>query len=106
MKKKLGDFLREVRGERSLGQIAQKSGIDKGYLSKVERNERKPKPDMIDSLAKAYGVSFGELMELSGYNADLQGIYLSFAKQAQDEGLDPDDIAMIIEEVKRLKCEK
>lgn len=63
----IGEFLRAARGEKTLGQIAMASGIDKGYLSKIERNERRPKPDMLAKLAQAYGVSYDELMVAGGY---------------------------------------
>ena len=63
----LADILKKARGEMTLGQIAQKSGIDKGYLSKVERNERKPKPDMLEKLARAYAVDYHTLMVACGY---------------------------------------
>ena len=63
----LGEYLREFRGEKTIGQIAQKSGIDKGYLSKIERSERHPKPDMIAQLAEAYGADYDTLMEICGY---------------------------------------
>lgn len=60
----LGDFLRSARGDRSLGQIANESGIDKGYLSRVERGERMPKADKIRSLAEAYGVDIDTLVRV------------------------------------------
>lgn len=63
----LGEYLKQIRGEKTIGQIAQKSGIDKGYLSKIERNERHPKPEMIAQLADAYGSDYDTLMEICGY---------------------------------------
>jgi transcriptional regulator with XRE-family HTH domain len=63
----LGEYLRNIRGEKTIGQIAQISGIDKGYLSKIERNERHPKPEMIAQLAEAYGTDYSTLMEICGY---------------------------------------
>ena len=35
--------------------------------------------------------------------SDLKGIYLSYAKEAQDSGIDPDDIRIAIDTIKRLR---
>ncbi len=66
----LGEYLRQTRGEKTLGQISNISGIDKGYLSKIERNERNPKPDMLENLARAYGVEYNTLLEICGYKEE------------------------------------
>lgn len=66
----LGQYLKDIRGERSIGQIAMKSDIDKGYLSKIERDERKPKPEMLKNLADAYGADYQELLKLNGQVPD------------------------------------
>ena len=50
----LGEYLKIARGDRTLGQLSATSGIDKGYLSKIERDERKPKPEMLGKIAEAY----------------------------------------------------
>ena len=63
----LGEYLKKIRGDKTIGQISNKSGIDKGYLSKIERNERRPKPDMIEQLSKAYGADYHEMMNICGY---------------------------------------
>ena len=38
--------------------------------------------------------------------SDLKGIYLSYAQEAQDSGIDPDDIRLAIDTIKRLRGEK
>ncbi len=37
---------------------------------------------------------------------DIKGIYLSYAKEAQDSGIDPDDIRLALDTIKRLRGEK
>ena len=62
-----GEYLREVRGNRSLQQLAQIAHIDKGYLSKIELDLRLPKIEMMEGLARAYGVDYAELLERRGF---------------------------------------
>jgi len=64
----LGTYLKNARGEKTLGQISAISGIDKGYLSKIERDMRKPKPETLRKLATAYDVDFKELVAVSGFD--------------------------------------
>jgi len=59
--------LRESRGY-SLRQLAIKSGVSFGQISKIESGVRGiPKPETIEKLAKGLGVSYDYLMELAGY---------------------------------------
>jgi len=58
----LGAYLKNARGDKTIGQISAISGIDKGYLSKIERDIRNPKPGMLVKLASAYGVKFNDLI--------------------------------------------
>lgn len=65
----LGEFLKRARREsdKSLGQIALSSGIDKGYLSKVENGTRDPKPDTLRKIAEAYRVDYDVLVRLCAH---------------------------------------
>ena len=67
----LGAYLKNARGDKTLGQISAISGIDKGYLSKIERDMRNPKPGMLMKLASAYGVDFNDLI-LKSDNIDVE----------------------------------
>ena len=88
----IGNYLKEIRAEKTLGQISAISGIDKGYLSKIERGERKPKIEMLEKLALAYEVEVYTLMKLAGYYIGIDMTYLNFAKQAQDIGVSIEDM--------------
>ena len=52
----IGAFLAEARGSTPLSTVAQRCGLDKGYLSRVERGERRPKLESMQKLAEGYGV--------------------------------------------------
>lgn len=68
----LGDFLRNLRGKKSLREIAKLTGLSHTYIRDVEngfsRNNVpfKPKPETLYKLAKAYNYDFLDLMKLSG----------------------------------------
>lgn len=67
----IGDYLKNARGDKTLGQIALMAKLDKGYLSKVERGVLIPKLDKLPIIAKAYNVPFVRLLsELLGINID------------------------------------
>ena len=66
----------------------------------------------IDKIAEHFGVSTDYLLndnideekkDVSDYN--LEGVYLSLAKEAQEQGISPEDIMLAIETVKRIKGE-
>ena len=64
----LGPRLRELRGERSLREVAKQAGVNHGYLSQLERGEvTAPAPAILQRLAKGYGVPFPVLMNWAGY---------------------------------------
>lgn len=52
---------------RSLGQLATKSGLSKGYLSRLARGERSGfRPDTVGPLSQALGIPVEHLIEASG----------------------------------------
>ena len=48
--------LRALRGERSLRQVAEQAGVNRGLLSEIERGLRLPPDAWIPRLERAYGV--------------------------------------------------
>ena len=38
--------------------------------------------------------------------SELKGIYLSYAKEAQESGIDPDDIRLALETIRKLRGDK
>jgi transcriptional regulator with XRE-family HTH domain len=49
--------------ELTLGSLASKSGLDKSYLSKILRNQRRMNIDQLDCLAKVLGLDPAELLK-------------------------------------------
>lgn len=70
----LGDLLRELRGKRSLREIAALTELSHTYISDVEKGYRRgtkkplnPSPDTLKRLAKAYDYPYEELLKAAGY---------------------------------------
>lgn len=111
---KLGDFLRELRGSRSLREIEKHTGISHTYLSTIEKGvdprrkvtqkdvsenlgvsestvrmwelgKNKPSPDVLRKLAHFYQVEYVDLLMRAGY-ITLEDIVL-FMQQEYDRQL-------------------
>ena len=62
---RVGTRLRVLRQERGwrLEDLAERTGLSKAYLSRLESGERQPSLSTLFSIAQAYGVSFSSLFE-------------------------------------------
>ncbi len=62
---RLGKNLKRIRTEKGIsqGDIVKASGIDKAMISNIENGKTNPTLATIAKLAKAIGVSVGELMK-------------------------------------------
>lgn len=75
MSYKLGEYLKELRGKRSLREISKMTGgkLSHSYISDLEKgvsrrgNTIKPSPESLQTLADVYSVSYETLMKLAGY---------------------------------------
>jgi len=61
--KTFGEMLRELREENGmpLRKLAARLDLDQSTLSKIERSERSPNPDLIEKIAKIFKVNKKEL---------------------------------------------
>lgn len=96
----IGEKLTKLRESRGLLQrdVAIELGIAPNTLSGYERDQRKPDSDTLVKLAKFYNVSVDELLGI-----EVGNVYLSLAKEAEKNGIDPDDIKLAIDTIKRLR---
>lgn len=71
----VGELLRYLRGERSLRQVQEDTGITYSYLSNIERGHKLPGEKVLTKLADYHNMPRGELLDLAGIdkspNADL-----------------------------------
>lgn len=56
--KKLGNNIRKIREEKSMsqGSICRITGMDRGYISRVENGSKNPTISNLEKIAKALGV--------------------------------------------------
>ncbi|MTD31835.1 helix-turn-helix domain-containing protein [Planomicrobium sp. YIM 101495] len=71
-----GEYLRKLRGKKSLRTVSDEAGISHTYLSTLEKGYdprtqkgRKPNPDVLKKIAKALGTDYNDLMFAAGYIA-------------------------------------
>ncbi|CBG70001.1 helix-turn-helix transcriptional regulator [Streptomyces sp. LBUM 1478] len=64
-----GEYLHGLRHERKLGvrELARRSGIDAGGLTRLERGKITPQPDTLKALGAALDVPFADLFAMAGY---------------------------------------
>jgi len=73
MTESLGDYLKRIRKERNLTLrcVEEKTGISNAYLSQLENKKiSSPSPTILRKIADLYGISYSQLMELTGYPVD------------------------------------
>ena len=62
----VGELLRYLRGERSLRQVQEGTGITYSYLSNIERGNKPPGEKVLTKLADYHNVPRGELLDKAG----------------------------------------
>lgn len=93
--------------------VCKETGLTTATISNWKAGRYTPKADKLQKIADYFGVSVEYLLtgeetssEKKNSFSDLKGIYLSYAKEAQDNGIDPDDIKLALETIKRLRGDK
>lgn len=116
---KLGEFLKQYRESHklSLREFGTMCGLSHTHIDSIEKgiDFRTGKPvrvtnETIQQLARATHSDPAHLFRLSIGDdderldtSDISGLYLSYAKEAQDNGILPEDIKLAIETIKRLR---
>lgn len=94
--------------------VSKETGVSQSVLSDWKRGRCVPKIDKLQKIADYFNVTIDYLMgvdrpgkeKIPDNQPEISGVYLSFAKDAQDKGIDPDDIRLAIETIERLKKRK
>lgn len=64
----LAQYLKELRGNLSIRQLAEQTGISNAYLSQLESGKRdNPHPNVLKDLANFYGIPIIEFLKRAGY---------------------------------------
>ena len=93
----------EARGE-TLASLERKMDFGNGTIRRW--GDTTPSGDKLAKVADFFHVSVDYLLgrESPGENT-LDGVYLRFAKQAQENGISPSDIQLAIDTIKKLRGE-
>ena len=62
----IGPYLRGLRGNRSLRQMQESTGIAYSYLSNIERGSKRPGESVLSRLADYHNVPLGGLLAMAG----------------------------------------
>ena len=103
--------LRELRQEIgiTMKEVAESLHIPYTTYVNYEKGVREPNSEMLIKLADFYDCTIDYLLGKSEDNKSstmdsaLDRIYLNLAKEAQEKGIDPDDIRLAIETINRIK---
>lgn len=105
--------IRQLRTKRGYSQdrLASLLGISRSAVGMYETGQREPDFETCEAIADIFNVDMDYLIGRSdvenawSITPHLDDVYLRFAKQAQDEGIDPSDIQLAIDTIKRLRGE-
>lgn len=108
-----GTVLRGLRVRYNMTQkmLGEALGLSESTIGMYEREQREPDFETLEAIADYFNVDMDYLTGRSNIeNAykeypQLDDVYLRFAKQAQDEGISPNDIQLAIETIKKLRGE-
>lgn len=116
--------LRELRERKgyTLEQVATKLGLRNQYVSNYELGKRSPDYETLKKFADFYNVTTDYILGNSDienpYNtpnvkieknknelnfSELDNVYLSYAKEAQENKIDPADIRLVLDTIKKLR---
>lgn len=102
------DKVKELCKEKkiAISRLEKDLGFSNGYIRGLR--EGKLPSDRLKAIADYLGVSIGYLLDTDDQISqnlyeELDGVYLSLAREAQQSGIDPDDVRVIIETIKSIK---
>ncbi len=69
MNNSIGYYIRQLRKKKNMtiNQLAMYSGVSSAHISRIERDLRKPSPDILKKLAKPLRINYEKLLIVSGY---------------------------------------
>lgn len=103
--------LRDSKGVKD-ADVVRETGITKSTFSDWKNGRSNPKNDKLQKIADYFGVTIDYLMtgkekdSSDKLSVELNNVYFSLAKEAQENNIDPRDIKMALEMLRKLKEEK
>lgn len=112
----MSDIYKRIRTRReelnlSQEELAKKMGYkSRSSINKIEMGENDIPQSKVEAFAKAldttpaYLMGWDESREINdGPHPELENVYFRFAKEAQEDGIDPEDIRMALETIKKIR---
>ena len=105
-------MIREARKAKGLTmkQLGAMLGVSESAMSQYETGKRRPDYELLLKLSEILDCSVDYLLRGDDVNntptpatPTLSNVYLSFAQEAQDKNIDPDDIREALELIEKLK---
>jgi transcriptional regulator with XRE-family HTH domain len=85
----------------SIAALERECGLGNATIKKWATST--PSGDRLSKVADYFNVSVDFLLGREDNKNDLNSVYFSLAKEAQENGIDPDDIRLTLETIKRLR---
>lgn len=105
---KISDLLE--KNNRMQKELTDYLGLDKSTFSAWKTGKSKSYSKYLTQIAQFFGVSIDYLLDNEKSPTEesegLDNVYFSLAKDAQQNGIDPDDIRLAIETIKSMKNRK
>lgn len=81
--------------------------VDKSTFSQWKNGKSQSYNKYLSKIAEFFNVPVSYLLDIEeNIYTQIDNVYLSLAKEAQDEGINPDDIKLAIETIKAMKRQK
>jgi transcriptional regulator with XRE-family HTH domain len=89
--KKVVENIKKVRlsNELSLGQLAKRSGLTKGYLSKIEKSDKVPPFSTLVKISKALDIDVAFLISQDEQPKDFQDVKVCIVRANEGKGINP-----------------
>lgn len=92
--------------------VCRATGLPSSLFSEWKRGKSNPKADKLKKIADYFGVTVEYLMtgndngETKPSEFELSNVYFSLAREAEQNGIDPRDIKMAIDMIKKIREEE
>jgi transcriptional regulator with XRE-family HTH domain len=109
MTETLGSYLHQQRktAHLTLRDVEESTGVSNAYLSQLENDKiSAPSPTILHKLAECYGISYGQLMKLTGYPVGEEKKEPFYRSASEFENLTPDEREKVREYIEFLKSRR
>ena len=93
----------ELQGK-DQAELAAELNVSEAAVSTWCNGTKSPRMNRIDDISRFFGVNRSDIIEDNNEaNDKIDGVYLSFARDAQNEGIDPEDIKKALAFIRSVK---